>query len=71
VTREIAQMSRRDAGFMDTLKAVASSFFGVRGGRAHRQDMSRLNPVHVIVVGILLAAAFVVTLLLVVNAVVG
>ena len=68
---ETAGMTRRDAGFLDTVKAVASSFFGVRGGRAHRQDMARLNPALVIIVGILLAAAFVVTLLLVVNAVVG
>jgi hypothetical protein len=53
------------------VKAVAASFFGVRGGRAHRQDMSRLNPLHVIIVGIMLAAVFVVTLLLVARAVVG
>ena len=61
----------RDAGFVETLKAVASSFFGVRGGRAHRQDMARLKPLHVVVVGVVLAAAFVFTLLLVVKAVVG
>ncbi len=69
--KEDGETTRRHAGFLETLKAVASSFFGVRGGRAHRQDISRLNPVHVILVGIMLAAAFVVTLLLVVRAVVG
>lgn len=51
------------AGFLDTVKAVGASFFGVRGKRAHEQDMQRLNPVHVILVGILLAAVFVLTLL--------
>jgi hypothetical protein len=33
--------------------------------------MSRLNPVHVILVGIMLAAVFVVTLVLIVKTVVG
>ncbi|HMS80336.1 MAG TPA: DUF2970 domain-containing protein, partial [Burkholderiaceae bacterium] len=53
------------------VKAVASSFFGVRGRRAHEQDMARLNPVVVIAVGIALAAAFVGTLIMIVRAVVS
>jgi hypothetical protein len=69
--QEDGEATKRKAGFLETVKAVAASFFGVRGGRAHRQDMSRLNPLHVIIVGIMLAAAFVVTLLLVARAVVG
>lgn len=63
--------ARGKAGFFEAVKAVGASFFGVRGGRAHRQDMARLNPVHVILVGIALAAAFVLTLVLIVRAVVG
>lgn len=63
--------ARGRAGFVEAAKAVGASFFGVRGGRAHRQDMARLNPVHVILVGIALAAAFVLTLVLIVRAVVG
>jgi hypothetical protein len=65
------ETTRQKAGFLETLKAVGASFFGVRGGRAHRQDMSQLNPVHVILVGIMLAAVFVVTLVLIVKTVVG
>ena len=61
---------RRKASLLDTVKAVGASFFGVRGGKAHERDIANLNPVHVIVVGILLAAVFVVTLLLIVRAVV-
>jgi len=61
----------RKPGFLETLKAVGASFFGVRGGSAHRHDMARLNPVHVILVGILLAAVFVITLVLIVKTVVG
>ncbi len=69
--KDIGRVHGRDASFVDTLKAVASSFFGVRAGRAHRQDMARLKPLHVVVVGVMLAAAFVLALLLVVKAVVG
>ena len=61
---------RRKARLSDTVKAVGASFFGVRGGKAHERDMANLNPVHVIVVGLLLAAAFVLTLILVVSAIV-
>lgn len=62
---------QRKAGFVETVKAVSASFFGVRGSRAHESDMSRLNPVHVIVVGVLLAAAFVTGLILIVRSVVA
>lgn len=61
----------RRAGFVDTLKAVSASFFGVRGSRAHERDMARLNPLYVIVVGVLLAAAFVAGLILIVRSVVA
>jgi hypothetical protein len=58
------------ATLLETVQAVGASFFGVRGGRAHEQDMKRLNPIVVIGVGLGLAAAFVVTLILIVRAVV-
>jgi hypothetical protein len=61
----------RRAGFVDTLKAVSASFFGVRGSRAHERDMARLNPLYVIVVGVLLTAAFVAGLILIVRSVVA
>jgi hypothetical protein len=60
----------RKATLLDTVKAVAAAFFGVRGRRAHEQDISRLNPVVVIGVGIVLAAAFVATLITIVRLVV-
>ena len=58
------------ATLWETVRAVAASFFGVRGRRAHESDMARLNPVHVILVGIGLAALFVLVLVLIVRAVV-
>jgi len=63
--------TERQASVVDTVKAVASSFFGVRGRKAHEQDMAKLNPVVVIGVGIALAAVFVLTLITVVRMVVG
>lgn len=53
-----------------TVKAVAWSFFGVRRASDHEDDMQRLNPVVVIVTGLVLAALFVGTLLVIVNHVV-
>jgi hypothetical protein len=59
------------AGFFATLRAVAWSFFGVRARKAHEADMVSLNPVHVVIVGIVLAVLFVLTLIGVVRLVVG
>jgi hypothetical protein len=58
---------RRPGSFGDTLKAVAWSFFGVRKGAEHEADMARLNPLHVIVAGVLGAALFVVVLVALVR----
>ncbi len=55
----------RKGRFVDTLKAVGWAFFGVRKGRSHEHDMRQLNPVHVILVGALLAAVFIVVLVMV------
>jgi hypothetical protein len=62
---------RRDARFGQTLRAVLWSFFGVRRKSDYQKDAARLNPVHVIVVGIAAAAAFVLILIMIVRAVVG
>jgi hypothetical protein len=62
--------TERQASLLQTVKAVAASFFGVRGRSAHEQDMAKLNPVVVIGVGIALAAVFVLTLLTIVRMVV-
>ena len=61
----------RRATVLDTVKAVAASFFGVRGRGAHEKDMQSLNPIVVIGVGIALAGAFVVTLVTIVKLVVS
>ena len=53
-------MSHNDkAGVMETMRAVAWSFFGVRRRADYERDVQRLNPVHVIIAGIVGAAIFV------------
>ena len=47
--------------------AVFWSFFGVRRGEAMRRDLSSIRPHQVVIVGVLVAAALVVTLLILVR----
>lgn len=63
----IPQPSGRPATLGEVFKAVFWSFFGVRRGDAMRKDAISIRPQQVIVVGILLAAAFVATLLVIVQ----
>jgi len=60
---------RRDTGFFDTVRAVLWSFFGVRRKSDYEKDAARLNPVHVIIAGVIAAALFVFTLIMIVRAV--
>ena len=53
--------------FWQTLRAVAWSFFGVRKSSAHERDLSQLNPVHLVIAGVLGAVLFVVLLIVLVN----
>ena len=61
----------RKASLRQTISAVAWSFFGVRRGRDHENDMAKLNPVHVLIAGVLGAALFVLMLVLLVRWVIG
>ncbi len=61
---------RRKATFVQTMKAVLWSFFGVRKGSDYERDAAELNPVHVIVAGVVAAAIFVVVLIVIVRTVV-
>ena len=61
----------RKASLRQTISAVAWSFFGVRRGKDHENDMAKLNPVHVIIAGVLGAALFVLMLVLLVRWVIG
>ena len=61
----------RRGSFLRTFKAVAWSFFGVRKGTEYEKDVAQLNPLHVIVAGVVAAVAFVLGLAVLVKWVVG
>jgi len=58
---------QRKGSFLQTMRAVAWSFFGVRKSRDYEQDVTHLNPVHVIIAGVIGAVVFICVLVLVVN----
>ena len=64
MTKDIQELARRKLNFFQTLKAVAWVFFGVRKGKGYHEDIANLNPVHLIIAGILAAILFVVVLVL-------
>jgi len=71
VSTELRHAVERKGSFGQTMRAVAWSFFGVRRRTDHEQDVARLNPVHVIVAGLIGAALFVALLVLLVRWIVG
>ncbi len=71
VELQVEAAAAREAGLFETARAVLWSFFGVRGRRAHERDAVRLNPLYVILMGIALAAGFVVGLVTLVRFIVS
>lgn len=63
--------TQRKASFAATMKAVFWSFFGIRKGKDYEKDAAQLNPVHVIIAGVLGAILFITVLILVVKSVVA
>jgi Protein of unknown function (DUF2970) len=57
----------KKASVLDTFKAVAASFFGVRSSKALAGGATKLNPVHVILAGLVMAGLFIFTLISVVR----
>ena len=58
---------QRPASFLQTMRAVAWSFFGIRRSVGSAQDLEKLNPVHLVVAGLIGAALFVSALVLLVS----
>jgi hypothetical protein len=59
---DLREAVQRKGSFLQTIKAVGWSFFGIRKGAGHEEDVQKLNPVHVIVAGILAGILFVLTI---------
>lgn len=62
---------RRRGSLFDTVKAVLWGFLGVRRKADFHDDIAKLNPIHLMVVGVVLAFLFVAGLMLIVNWVVA
>lgn len=56
---ELMMTDSRKAGPLQVLRTVLSALFGVRHSKTHEEDMVGLRPVHVIVAGVIVVAAFV------------
>ena len=69
--QEQVQVTRRKMSFGATMKAVFWSFFGVRKRQDYEKDASELNPVHVIIAGLIAAALFIAVLIFIVRMVVA
>lgn len=68
---DLKEATKRKMSFGATVKAVLWSFFGVRKNSAYEEDTQTLNPLHVIIAGIIAAVIFVIGLVLVVKLVVA
>ena len=60
-------MSSNQVSFFRAVQAVLWSFIGLRKNSEGQEDMAKLNPFHVLVVGLCLALIFVVGLIALVN----
>ena len=64
---ELKRAVRRKGSFLQTMKAVAWSFFGVRKGVDLEKDVNQLNPLHVVIAAVIGALLLIGVLLVVVN----
>ena len=63
--------AQRSASLLQTLRTVAWSFLGIRRSSGHAQDTQKLNPVHVVIGGLVGAAVFVAAIVVLVRWVVS
>jgi Protein of unknown function (DUF2970) len=64
-------LHKRKGSFADTVRAVLWGFLGVRRNADYQNDIAKLNPLHLVAVGIGMAFLFVLALILLVNWVAG
>lgn len=61
----------RNGSFLTSIRLVAWSFIGIRSNNGYQQDLARVNPLHVVFVGVFAALLLVVLLIVLVNWVVA
>lgn len=60
-------LHKRKGSLVGTVKAVLWGFLGVRRNADYQDDIARLNPLHIIAVGVFIAFLFVLGLIFLVN----
>lgn len=60
-------MKESKSTLVDTIKSVLASFFGVQSDKNRQRDFQQGNPMHFIVVGLVLTILFVLTVIGVVK----
>ena len=71
IERRRHQAAASPGSIWRTIRMVGWSFFGIRKSSESQEDMARVNPLHIIAVGIVGAVIFVVGLIVLVNWVVA
>lgn len=64
-------LHKRKGSLVGTVKAVLWGFLGVRRNADYQDDIAKLNPIHLVVVGLVMAVLFVLSLIFVVKWVVS
>lgn len=67
---ELKPVTKRKASFAATFKAILWSFLGIRKKSDYEKDAAQLNPLHVIIAGVIGALIFIATLIMIVKSVV-
>ena len=68
---DVTPAHKRKGSIFSTVKAVLWSFVGLRSRGGYEQDVAQLNPVHIIIVGLVGVFVFVGSLILLATWVVG
>lgn len=71
MTQPSTSPHRRKPTLLATFRAVLWAFLGVRRKSDYQQDIERLNPIHLMAMGVVMALLFVLGLVFLVNWVVA
>jgi len=71
VTAMAGEQTPKSASLLQVVKAVFWSFLGIRRRAAHESDVTQLKPAQVIIAGLVGAAIFVLSLVLLVKFIVS
>lgn len=68
---DLKDASKRKGSLLATMKAVMWSFLGIRKKSDYEKDVAQLNPLHVVIAGVIGAAIFITVLIIIVKSVVA